>query len=47
MSMTDGKTLLPSARRCTNIVTNKLHHDSDPILGIEVGAHCPQPEDNT
>jgi hypothetical protein len=36
-----------SHSRCTNITTNELQDDSDPILGIEVVACHPQPEDNT
>jgi hypothetical protein len=47
MSTTNGKTLLPSCSQCTNIVTKELQHDSDPILGTEGAAYCPQPEDNT
>jgi hypothetical protein len=37
---------LASHSRCTNIVTNKLHDDSNPILGIEVAACHPQLEDD-
>jgi hypothetical protein len=33
--------------QCTNIATNELQDDSDLILGIEVAAYSPQPEDNT
>jgi hypothetical protein len=36
---------LASPSGCTNIATNKSRHDSDPILGIEVAAYCPQPQD--
>jgi hypothetical protein len=35
-----------SRSRHTNITTTKLQDDSDPILGIEVAACHPQPEDN-
>ena len=38
---------LASHSQRTNIVTNELQDDSDPILGIEVAACHPQPEDNT
>jgi hypothetical protein len=38
---------LSSCSQCTNIITNKMQHDSDPILGIEVATYCQQPEDNT
>jgi hypothetical protein len=35
---------LASPGGCTNIATNESQHDSDPILGIEVAAYCPQPQ---
>jgi hypothetical protein len=38
---------LASRNQSTNIATNKSQDDSDPILGIEVAACHPQPEDNT
>jgi hypothetical protein len=47
MNKHDQQQNLASHSRCTNIITNELQHDSDPILGIEVAEYCPQPEDNT
>jgi hypothetical protein len=38
---------LASHSQCTNIATNKLQDDSDPLLGIEVAVCHPQPKDHT